>query len=208
MRKTKIDDRFFRSSRGKIILLLRISDRTVDELSKELGVTDNAVRAQLLALERDGLVVQSGITKGFRRPHFSYTLSVNAELLFPKPFDSLFTETIGVMKKQFQPKKVEQVLRQIGSEIGAQYKQPARTSMNTRIETAVEALADLGGVAAVSHADNKTVIRGKNCPLATAVLKHKEVCKLAESLVGEIVDTDVKEVCERNGTAKCRFEIG
>ncbi len=121
MRKTKIDDRFFESTRGKIVLLLRLSDRTVDGLSKELSVSDNAVRAHLLSLERDGLVFQNGVTKGFRKPHFSYSLSPAAEALFPKPFDSLFSETIGVLKKQLPVKKVEQILRQIGAEIAAPY---------------------------------------------------------------------------------------
>jgi len=208
MRKTKIDNRFFESTRGKIVLLLRISDRTVDELSKELGVTDNAIRANLLSLERDGLVFQSGVTKGFRKPHFSYSLTHDAEMLFPKPFDSLFTQTVSVLKKQFPPKKVEQILRRIGAELGGQYKLPDKTAMNIRLDTAVNAFKDLGGVAAVSQKDGKTVISGKSCPLAAAVISHKEVCKLAESMVGEIVDTDVEEICERKGTPKCRFEIG
>jgi predicted ArsR family transcriptional regulator len=207
MRKTKIDDRFFESTRGKIVLLLRLCDRTVDGLSKELSVTDNAVRAHLLSLERDGLVFQSGVTKGFRKPHFSYSLSPAAEMLFPKPFDSLFTETVGVMKKQFPAKKVEEVLRQIGAQVAAPYKAIGKVSLNTRVETALKALTDIGGVAAVSQKNGRVVISGKSCPLATAVTRHKEVCKLAESLVSEIVDREVEETCERNGTAKCRFEI-
>src|SRR5262247_2729501 len=135
--RTKIDNRFFESTKGKIVLLLRISDRTVDELSKELGVTDNAVRAHLLSLERDGLVVQTGFAKGFRKPHFSYALTPHAELLFPKPFDSLFTQTITVLKKQFSPEKVEEVLRQIGSQIGKPYKPTDGTPLDIRVETAV-----------------------------------------------------------------------
>jgi predicted ArsR family transcriptional regulator len=207
MKRTKIDDRFFESTRGKIVLLLRITDRTVDELSKEIGVTDNAVRAHLLSLERDGLVFQNGVTKGFRKPHFSYSLSPAAESLFPKPFDSLFTETVGVLKKQFSAKKVEQILRQIGSELARPYRSAGKTSLDARLEIALRALTDIGGVATISR-NGKTVIKGKSCPLAESVVSHKEVCKLAESLVGEIVETEVTEICERTGTPKCRFEIG
>jgi len=207
MRKTKIDDRFFESTRGRIVLLLRICDRTVDELSKELGVTDNAVRAHLLSLERDGLVFQSGVTKGFRKPHFSYALSQSAEMLFPKPFDSLFTQAVAVLKKQFPPKKVEQLLRQIGSELARPYKPAGKTSLSTRLDIALKALTDIGGVVTISQ-NGRTLIKGKSCPLAAAVVSHKEVCKLAETLVSEIVDKDVQEVCDRTGTPKCRFEIG
>ena len=53
--------RFLASTRGRIIALLRPSSRTVNELAEALELTDNAVRAHLTALERDGLVRQSGI---------------------------------------------------------------------------------------------------------------------------------------------------
>ncbi len=210
MKRTKIDNRFFESTRGKIVLLLRISDRTVDDLSKETGVTDNAVRASLLSLERDGLVFQNGSVKGHRKPHFIYALTREAESLFPKPFDALFTNTVGVLKNSFSSKKVEQILRQIGVQIGGKYSAGAGRSgrsVGARLETAVRALNDLGGTAAVSQ-NGKTVIRGKNCPLAAAVVTHPEVCKLAESLVSEIVHSKVTEVCDRTGAPKCRFEIG
>jgi predicted ArsR family transcriptional regulator len=208
MRKTRIDDRFFESTRGKIVLLMRITDRTVDDLSKELGVTDNAIRANLLSLERDGLVFQNGLIKGFRKPHFIYSLTREAEDLFPKPFDAIFTETIGVLKKQFSPKKVVEVLRQIGREIGGRYRPAGKLNKNSRVEISLKALGDLGGVAEVARENGRTTIRGKNCPLAAAVTSHKEVCKLAESLVSEITGSDVIEICDRTGAPKCVFEVG
>ena len=50
------EQRFLSSTRGRLVTLLRRSARTVDELAHELGLTDNAVRAHLATLERDGLV--------------------------------------------------------------------------------------------------------------------------------------------------------
>lgn len=47
--------RFFESTRGRIIMLLRRASRTVEEVAQELDLTDNAVRAHLTTLERDGL---------------------------------------------------------------------------------------------------------------------------------------------------------
>ena len=78
------DDRFWTSTRGRIILLLRRESRTVNELAEALGLTDNAVRAQLTALERDGLVRQSGTRPGKRKPNVVYDLTAKAEHLFPK----------------------------------------------------------------------------------------------------------------------------
>ena len=39
--------RFFSSTRGRIVALLRRTSRTVDELAQALDLTDNAVRAHL-----------------------------------------------------------------------------------------------------------------------------------------------------------------
>ena len=52
------------SARGRIIALLRRGASTVEELAAELGVTDNAVRAHLQLLEREGLVRATGSRQG------------------------------------------------------------------------------------------------------------------------------------------------
>ena len=51
---------FGNSTRGRIVALLRRGRRSVDELAVDLGITDNAVRAQLSSLARDGVIVDMG----------------------------------------------------------------------------------------------------------------------------------------------------
>ena len=58
------NQRFFTSTRGRIVTLLRRASRTVDELAAALDLTDNAVRAHLATLERDGIVQQRGARRG------------------------------------------------------------------------------------------------------------------------------------------------
>jgi predicted ArsR family transcriptional regulator len=57
---TRLDRKFFESTRGQIVTLLRRAGLTVDELAQEVGLTNNGVRAHLATLERDGIVRQSG----------------------------------------------------------------------------------------------------------------------------------------------------
>ena len=57
---TNRDEKFFESTRGRMVTLLRRSGRTVEELARALGLTDNGIRAHLAALERDGIVRQRG----------------------------------------------------------------------------------------------------------------------------------------------------
>ena len=47
---TRRDERFFSSTRGRVVSLLRGGSRTVDELAGELELTDNAIRAHLAHL--------------------------------------------------------------------------------------------------------------------------------------------------------------
>src|SRR5438105_192220 len=53
------DKRFWESTRGRIILLLRGGSRTVSELAATLSLTESAVRTQLDRLARDGFVRSS-----------------------------------------------------------------------------------------------------------------------------------------------------
>src|SRR3982074_2325099 len=46
---------FGKSTRGRVVALLRRGERSVEELAQALGLTDNAVRAHLALLEREGV---------------------------------------------------------------------------------------------------------------------------------------------------------
>ena len=51
----KWDQKFFDRTHGQTVTLLRRSGRTVDELAKALGLTNNGVLAPLATLEREGV---------------------------------------------------------------------------------------------------------------------------------------------------------
>ncbi|MCM3871509.1 MAG: ArsR family transcriptional regulator [Pyrinomonadaceae bacterium] len=206
--KTKLDRRFFGSTRGRIVTLLRGTTRTVNELVEELGLTDNAVRAHLLSLERDGLVTQSGIQRGTRKPHFAYELSAEAEHLFPKAYDALLNQLITVLKTRLTPSALEDVLREVGRSLAASQISPAQNGdLESRARRALGVLEAIGGSARLEKEGAKLFIRSGSCPLATAVAAHPEVCQLAEALLVEITGARVQEKCDREVSPKCAFEI-
>lgn len=205
---TNLDKRFFESSRGRIVNLLRGTTKTVNELADELDLTDNAVRAHLLSLERDGLIRQRGVQRGTRKPHFSYELTPEAESLFPKAYDALLNELIGVLKGRLTPEALDEVLREVGRSLAANADSDRkRDRLETRISKAVSALEAIGGAARLDNEAHKLVIRGDSCPLATAVSAHPEVCRLTEALLAEIIGKKVRERCDREGSPRCAFEI-
>jgi predicted ArsR family transcriptional regulator len=208
MKRTKFDRRFFDSTRGRLVTLLRGTSKTVNELAEELELTDNAVRAHLLSLERDGLIKQSGIQRGTRKPHFSYQLTEEAEQLFPKAYDALLNQLIAVLKERLTPSALEDVLREVGRSLaGAQAASKKNDDMESRIARGLVALEAIGGAARVEKENEKLVICSESCPLATAVAEHPEVCGLAETLLSEVIGLEVREECDREGSPRCRFEI-
>jgi predicted ArsR family transcriptional regulator len=206
MEAIKLDRRFFESTRGQIVTILRGSACTVEELSAKLELTDNAVRAHLSTLERDGLVRQSGLRRGPRKPHFTYVLTPEADALFPKAYDALLNQLISVLKSRLQPSEIEDVLREVGRAVAAGA--PAgQDDFESRVQTALKVLEAIGGAATAEQHGDMTVIQSSGCPLGAAVTVHPEVCQLAETLVAEVVKAPVVERCDREGRPKCRFEI-
>ena len=208
MKSTKLDERFFESTRGRVVGLLRGGSVTVNELAEKLGLTDNAVRAHLMSLERDGLVRQGGTQRGARKPHFAYELTEEAERLFPKAYDTLLNQLITTLKGRLPPSAIEEVLREVGKTLGARHASNGDPAdVEGRLRNAVEVLKAIGGTPAVERGDGKLLIRSGGCPLASAVAEHPEVCELAEALVAELVGLPVREVCERGASPRCRFEV-
>ena len=207
MEGVTFDKRFFDSTRGQIVTLLRSAPCTVEELAGKLNLTDNAVRAHLATLERDGLVRQSGLRRGPRKPHFTYVLTEEADKLFPKAYDALLNQLIAVLKTRLESAEIEDVLREVGRALAADASAGQNGSLESRVQTALKVLEAIGGAAEVEQHGDKLVIASSGCPLAAAVAMHPEVCRLAETLVAEILKVPVVERCDREGRPKCRFEI-
>ena len=207
MKTSRWTRRLLKSTRGQIILLLRGEPRTVAELAGAVSLTDNAVRAHLATLERDGLVHQSGERAGFRKPHFSYELTPEADELFPKAYGPILNRLVGLLKERLGPAKTEAILREVGRRGAEPQDASEKTSFKDRLDQAVETLANLGGHASVARENGKALIRGAGCPLAAVTADHREVCKMVETLLSKVIGVPVRQACEREPSPRCCFEI-
>lgn len=89
----------------------------MNELAAALRLTDNAVRAHLLSLERDGLARQAGTQPGFRKPHATYALTAEAEQIFPKAYGPLLDLLVTVFSKKLSPKELRAAMREVGRKV-------------------------------------------------------------------------------------------
>ena len=201
-------ERLFKSTRGKILELLRARECTVNELAEKLHLTDNAVRAHLASLERDRLVAQSGMRAGIRKPHTTYALGPEAEHLFPKAYGRLISLLMSIFSRQIKPEKLRAGMRSAGRKVAQEHLRELQgKTRQQRIDAAVDVLKELGGAARFHQEDGKHFIYGNGCPIAAATANHPEACLLAESLLAEIIGSPVKERCVRGPSPSCRFEV-
>ena len=204
-----MDERFWASTRGRIVLLLlQPGSRTVNELAEAVELTDNAVRAHLTALERDGLVRQNGTRPGRRKPNVTYVLTPKAEQLFTKVYGLVLRHLLDVLKESISPKKVDEIVRTVGHRLAPSYRPavPAEQPQK-RVEQAISVLRELGGFCKSEERDGKITLRCFECPLGLVAMGHPEACRLVESLLADVLGLPVLERCQTEPTPQCYFEI-
>jgi predicted ArsR family transcriptional regulator len=205
---TNWDERFFESTRGQIVTLLRRSGRTVEELAHSQGLTNNGVRAHLAVLERDGIVRQRGsVRRGSGgKPAYVYELTPKAEDLFTKAYEPTLRRLLDVLDERLGAEDTDALLRAVGRGL-AEGKTVPTDGTRARLEAAVAMLNELGGLAQLEERDGALVIQGYSCPLAALTPYHPEVCRMAETLVTEVAGVPVYERCDRGERPRCCFEV-
>jgi predicted ArsR family transcriptional regulator len=206
MARTRWNERFLASTRGRIVGLLRRGSRTVNELADEVGLTDNAVRAHLAGLERDGLVEQEGVRRAIGKPAHVYRLTEEAESLFPKAYAFLAGQLVAELRERLGEDALAGALRAIGRRAGAEAGVTGAGPLE-RLGGMLPLLEAIGAEADITREGTKVVITGHACPLATTVGEEPRVCLFLEGVLAGAVDAPVRQYCEHGDRPRCRFEV-
>jgi len=203
------------AARGRIIGSLRRGERSVEELAAELGVTDNAVRAHLETLEREGVVHQARVrhTGAVGKPATIYAIRPEAEASFSTAYAPVLGALVASLGERMSAKELEQLFREVGQRLAeearsAQPQQPK--ALEARVRAAAAILTSLGAELEVERSGTGFLLRGHACPLSSAVRAEPGVCGAVEELVAGVTGAPVRECCERDpatGTTRCRFEV-
>ena len=123
----------------------------MNDLAAALDLTDNAVRAHLANLERDGLVRQAGTQPGFRKPHVTYALTPESEQIFPKAYGPLLDLILRVLSKKLSEKELRAAMRDVGKMVAANHLLGNIFSKEDLVRFAMNGEKVASGV---KHADN------------------------------------------------------
>jgi predicted ArsR family transcriptional regulator len=195
-------------TRGRLLALLREGEWTVDDLAARLGLTDNAVRFHLDALERAGTVEKRARRRsgGAGQPAVLYALTTVGEEEFSRAYAPMLIAFLEELRERMTSAQLIAFLKRIGQRLGAG--SPATAgSLSGRVTSASNLLNSMGGVTTVEKKGGAYHIIGRACPLSRAVEADHCVCNAVTSLVAEVVGANVTERCDRSGRPKCCFEI-
>jgi len=177
-------------------------------MARALGVTDNAVRAQLSSMERDGLVRQHGLRRGAGKPSYSYALTPDFEPALSRAYIPFLVRLLSQLAGRMSEEQLTALLRELGRQWAGELP-PAGGNERSRLVAASALLNELGGITEVEERDGQLTIRGQSCPLAVLVQENPRTCVAIEALLSELVGMRIRECCERSGErARCCFEVG
>ncbi len=200
---------FGNSTRGRLVALLRRGRRSVDELAVDLGVTDNAVRAQLSSLARDGVVVDLGARRegNVGKPASLFGITDPAETAFSEAYAPTLAALIDVLGERLSHRELETLMREVGRRLSATAPK-ATGSLEARVHAGVKALGALGAVADVQSRGSAFTVTGYGCPLGKAVAVRPETCRAVEQVLAQATGARVREQCVRDdGPPRCAFEV-
>lgn len=195
-----------RGTREQIVALLRRSSMTANDLAARLGLTHNAVRSHLSALQREGLVRQGSLQRSVTRPAVVYELVPEAEVVFSNAYVPFVAQLMRVLQERLPEADLREVMHTVGRRLGAEWPR-LRGDLPHRVKAASALLEELGALNEIERQNGGFVIRGYGCALAAAVHDRPEVCRAMESLLAELLDVPVRECCERSERPRCCFEI-
>lgn len=203
-------DRFFQTTRGKIVAeLRRRGSASAADLAGEFGLSPNAVRQQLVVLERDGLVVEKPVRRGPTKPTLEFSLTSDADKLFPQAYDKMLDAVLREVRDQFGGPAVERIFDGLSRKAVERARQKITASEpEQRVAQLTQMLRDSGVVAEYSLIDGGFALHEHNCPYSGVVKEHPEMCQVIHHVIDETIGGEhVQTESLAHGGKECRFEM-
>jgi predicted ArsR family transcriptional regulator len=203
-------DRFFQTTRGKIVEeLRRRGTASAADLATLFGLSPNAVRQQLVVLERDGLVVEKPVRRGPTKPTLEFSLTQAADKLFPQQYDKMLSAVLREVRDLYGEPAVGKIFDGISKR--AVDKAKARITApdaEGKVAQLTEVLREGGVVADYSLIDGGFALEEHNCPYSGVAKEHPEMCQVIHNVFDETLGGNVEQTDSlATGGKSCRFEL-
>ena len=175
------------TTRERILTILKERRRaTVEDLSRELGLTAVTVRHHPGVLRGEDLVAEPAVrhrrTPG--RPQYVYSLASRANSVFPKRYDRLASLLLSEVRACLPPEEIERMLQRIGERIASQAHIPSDGDFEAKLVSAIGFLNEQGYMARWERGEQGGyLVHVANCPFENVVRQDGAICTIGTSLL-------------------------
>ena len=201
------------NARQRVLLAIKnMPGASIARISENVGFTYEAVRQQIVALEREGWVraeYPRSETRTVGRPLASYRLTVAGEHLFPKQYDVLASTLISTATKSMGIDVLKSLLAAVTQEQVRRWR-PVLEGLT--LEQKLERLKDLyqkeDPFVAVEHNGDELRLIERNCPFLSTASEHPELCSISVATLRNLLGYHVyREERFQSGHGRCVFRI-
>jgi predicted ArsR family transcriptional regulator len=189
--------------------LRRHGQASAADLARTFGLSPNAVRQQLMVLERDGLVAERSVRRGPTKPTYEFSLTPEADKLFPQGYDKMLTAVLRELRDQFG----EAAVGRIFDGLSRRAIERARLEVTAddpeqKVAQLTEMLRKTGVVAEYSLIDGGFALHEHSCPYSSAAKENPEVCQVIHHVIDETIGGEHTQTESlAHGGKECRFEL-
>jgi predicted ArsR family transcriptional regulator len=198
-------------TRERILFLLKKKGPlSIDDLSRQMGITPMGIRQHLISLERKGFVDYVARRYGVGRPAFLYKLTENADDLFPKAYHEFILSALKDLEKNGGQDKLEDIFKWRKERILKERKEALgdKKSLQDRVYALKDLLESDGYLVDLDMDDNNYILREFNCPIAKVASEFREACKYELQIYRELLRKDVmRQECMAEGSPSCTYVI-
>ena len=196
-----------------MLALKREGALTISHIAEELQLTGEAVRQQLLQLQREGWI-EAKVNRTHERgrtgrPATSYSLTEAGDHLFPKNYDLLNVAVLDAVTTEFGSESAKKVLRRVSDErVGAIKPGVADLPMENRVEALRNLYSENDPYMEVEKVDDGFLLVERNCPYFNTAMQRPALCSISVDTLIRVLGVRVeREERFQDGAGRCVFHI-
>ena len=201
------------SRRAILLALKREGPSTIARLAAGLQLTGEAVRQQLLQLQREGWIEAKIAREQERgrtgRPATRYSLTEAGDHLFPKNYDLLNVVVLDAIAGELGPEAAVRVLRRVTDErVSAAEGQVRGRSLEERVNVLKGLYFESDPYMDVEQAADGFYLVERNCPYYNTAMRRPILCNVSINALTRLLGVRVeREQRFQNGDGRCVFHV-
>ena len=186
---------------------------TIADLADDIGISGEAVRQQLIQIQRDGwvksFVERKNRTGRSGRPATRYMLTEPGEEIFPKRYDVLARSLMGAMTRSLSKDETGRVLvRMVEDNVQRWEPRLEPLSFDEKVQALKDVYVEGDGFTDAGKDENGSFIVQQNCPFLNAALERPEICAVTTNTLSRLLGRQVvREDRFQAGDGRCCFRI-